>query len=318
MDFTIEFTSGGNHGHQLKDALGAMAIGHLFNMNYVHTPYEYLDFFGIGYNYPVVEKSERTSRYKQIVRVEGPLWCGVEDYDEMVAYFQKKLPKRDDTTLVIIENALRIHPFQTIPWFQQGRLEYDIYSTMQKELSENFLEKHSITPKAPEFPIQVAMHINRGMDYDREKFPQHFTSPYAVRYMFDMDYYENILIHLEKAYGVGNVEIKIYTELSNSEDILDRFEGRPHTEVMIGSNREQKNYDLVHNIYQAFVEADILVCSNSSFSVMCSYFRKSRTTIYHPHLQLRHLPKPNYIPTTEEGSIDIELLPKVLDTIIQG
>lgn len=318
MDFTIEFTSGGNHGHQLKDALGAMAIGRLFNMNYVHTPYEYLDFFGIGYNYPVVKRSERSSRYKQIIRVEGPLWCGVEDYDEMVEYFQKKLPKSDKNTLIIIENALRIHPFQTIPWFQQGRLEYDIYSTMQKELSENFLEKHSIKPRTPEFPIQVAMHINRGMDYDREKFPQHFTSPYAVRYMFDMDYYENIIIHLEKAYGVGNVETKIYTELSNSEDILERFEGRPYTEVMIGSNREQKNFDLVHDIYQAFVEADILVCSNSSFSVMCSYFRKDRTTIYHPHLQLRHLPKPNYIPTTEEGSIDIELLPKVLDTIIQG
>ena len=47
MDFTIEFNSGGNHGHQLKDALGALTIGHLFNLNYVHRPYSYLDFFGI-------------------------------------------------------------------------------------------------------------------------------------------------------------------------------------------------------------------------------------------------------------------------------
>ena len=315
MDFTIEFTSGGNHGHQLKDALGAMTIGRLFDMNYIHTPYEYLDFFGIGYDYPIVEKTERKSKYKNIIRVEGPLWSGIEDYDEMVSYFQKKLPKHDDNTLVIIENALRIHPFQTIPWFKQGRLKYDIFSTMQKELSENFLQKHSIIPKTQKLPIQVAMHINRGTDYDPMKFPVHFSSPYAVRYMFDMDYYENILIHIEKAYGIGNVETKIYTEEANSEDILKRFEKRPHTQVMIGSNREQQNFDLVHDIFQAFVEADILVASNSSFSVMCTYFRKDRTTIYHPHLQLRHLPKPNYIPTTEMGEIDVELLPQVLEMV---
>ena len=46
MDFTIEFTSGGNHGHQLKDALGGLTIRRLFNLNYVHTPYSYLDYFG--------------------------------------------------------------------------------------------------------------------------------------------------------------------------------------------------------------------------------------------------------------------------------
>ena len=56
MDFTIEFNSGGNHGHQLKDALGGITIGHLFNLNYVHRPYPYLDFFGIGYKYPVLKK----------------------------------------------------------------------------------------------------------------------------------------------------------------------------------------------------------------------------------------------------------------------
>ena len=47
MDYTIEFNSGGNHGHQLKDALGGFTIGHLLNLNYIHTPYSYLDFFGI-------------------------------------------------------------------------------------------------------------------------------------------------------------------------------------------------------------------------------------------------------------------------------
>ena len=114
MDFTIEYTSGGNHGHQLKDALGGLTIGRLFNLNYVHTPYGYLDYFGIGYNHPVLEVKDRNSRYKNIVRVEGPLWCGIEDHAELIEYFEKALPKNDKDTLVILENALRISIFPTI------------------------------------------------------------------------------------------------------------------------------------------------------------------------------------------------------------
>ena len=153
------------------------------------------------------------------------------------------------------------------------------------------------------------------MDYDKKIFPSHFSNSFAVRYMFSMDYYENIIIHLEKTYGIGNVETTIYTEQMCSEEIVERFENRLNTKVALGTNRQDQNFNLVHTIFQDFVKADILVCSNSSFSVMCSYFRKDRTTIYHPHLQLRHLPKPNYIPTSESGEIDTKLLPKISERI---
>ena len=308
MDFTIEFTSGGNHGHQLKDALGGLTIGRLFNLDYVHTPYEYLDYFGLGYNCPVVERTDRDLKYKNIVRVEGPLWCGIDDYDELIDYFKKALPPTDNDTLVILENALRIHPFQTIPWYLEGKTQRNIFSDIQQEFSSNFNELHSLELKSFQSPIIVAVHINRGTDYDREKFPQHFTSPFAVRYMFDMDYYENTILHIEQAYGVGNVQFNIYTEKQNAEDILDRFQNRKHTRVLIGSDREEKNYDQIHAIFKSFVEADILVCSNSSFSVMCAYFRKGRKTVYHPHLQLRYLPEPNYIKTADDGSLNSALL----------
>lgn len=308
MDFTIDFTSGGNHGHQLKDALGGLTIGRLFDLNYVHTPYEYLDYFGFGYKYPVVERADRELKYKNIVRVEGPLWCGIEDHEELLEYFTKALPESSKDTLVIFENALRIHPFQTIPWYLEGRTKQNVFSEIQQEFSNNFNEIHSLEVTEFRSPIEVAVHINRGTDYDRDKFPQHFTSPYAVRYMFDMDYYENIILHIEKAYGVGMVHFSIYTEKQNSEDILQRFSNRKHTRVLLGSDREQKNYDQIHAIFKSFVQADILVCSNSSFSVMCAYFRKGRKTVYHPHLQLRYLPEPNYIKTEDDGSLDIELL----------
>lgn len=308
MDFTIEFTSGGNHGHQLKDAIGGLTIGRLFNLNYIHTPYSYLDYFGLGYKYPVIEKENRKLHYETIVHVEGPLWSGIEDYDDLLEYFSKALPENNDTTLVVLQNALRIHPFQTIPWYQQGKIKTNIFAQIQEEMSHNFNEIHNLTLTQNQYPLQVAVHINRGTDYDKEKFPKHFSSPYAVRYMFDMDYYENIIQHIEKAHGEGNVKFTIYTEKENAEDIITRFGNRKHTKVQLGSNREEKNYDQIHAIFKAFVTAAILVCSNSSFSVMCAYFRKDRKTVYHPHLQLRHLPEPNYVKTNEDGSLDCQVL----------
>ena len=45
---------------------------------------------------------------------------------------------------------------------------------------------------------------------------------------------------------------------------------------------------------------------------MCAYFRKGKKTVYHPHLQLRHLPEPNYVKTDTEGNLSISLLQKEL------
>ncbi|MCG8309857.1 MAG: hypothetical protein MI975_20845 [Cytophagales bacterium] len=74
MDFTIEFNSGGNHGHQLKDALGGLTAGCLFDLKYVHTPHKYLDYFGIGYQTPILKVWSRRLKYRRIKRMRGPFW----------------------------------------------------------------------------------------------------------------------------------------------------------------------------------------------------------------------------------------------------
>jgi hypothetical protein len=101
MDFTIEFTSGGNHGHQIKDALGGLTIGKLLGLNYVHTPYPYLDFFAIGYNQRTICKEERSHVYNKVVRIPGPLWCGLDSYEEFVNHFGKLSPEFNDQTLIV-------------------------------------------------------------------------------------------------------------------------------------------------------------------------------------------------------------------------
>jgi len=294
MDFTIEFNSGGNHGHKLKDALGGMTIGHLFDLNFVHTPISYLDFFGIGHNYPVQRKLFRRFKYRKVKRITGPTWRGINDYEEMKNYFKNDLSNTDTkSTLYVFNKALRVHPFQTVPWYKEGKLKYDIFSTILEEISTNFAKLHSLKMPVRKNIIEVAVHINRGLDYDIKIPSDHFESSDNPRYMFSMDYFENIMEQIEKVYGTGNANFKIYTERLNSEVITSRFDKRPNTKVLLGTNRTEKNDNLIHSIFKAFVEADILVCSNSSFSAMCAYFRKDRKTIYHAHKDLRYLPKPN-------------------------
>lgn len=309
MDYTILFNSGGNHGHQIKDALGGLAIGDLLELNYVHTPYSYLDFFGIGYGYPTLKKWHGRFKYSGIKKISGPLWAGIDDYGTMRDLFARELHNVDRRTLLVFDKALRVHPFQTIPWFNEGKLAHNIFSKLQEEVSNNFAKIHSLPPPpAPRSSTTVAVHINRGVDFDREKYPNHFASPFHVRYMFNLDYYENIMEQIEKAKGIGNVEFTIYTEELNSEEISARFDRRPNTRVAIGKDRDRRDNDLIHSIFKAFVESDILVCSNSSFSVMCAYFQKGRKTIYHPHRHLNHLPEPEYVKTKDNGDLDIDLL----------
>jgi hypothetical protein len=247
-------------------------------------------------------------KYNSIKRISGPLWKGISEYEEMREYFSKRLSGLERDTLIIFDKALRIHPFQTIPWYNKGFIKRPIFSHIQKQVSHNFHKLHSIKPNRKNTPHKVALHINRGSDYNREKYPLHFQDSYQVRHMFPISYFENIMDQVENAYGRGNVQFDIYTEKLNCEDIVSVFSKRPYTNLRINSNREEQNNDLIHSIFLEFVKADILVCSNSSFSAMAAYFRKDKKTIYHPHAHLDHLPEPEYIKTSADGAFDIALL----------
>ena len=65
--------------------------------------------------------------------------------------------------------------------------------------------------------------------------------------------------------------------------------------------------EYIHSIFKDFVDSDILVCSNSGFPVVATYFRildSNKITIYHPHLHLNNLDGyKNCIPTDNEGNL---------------
>ena len=61
---------------------------------------------------------------------------------------------------------------------------------------------------------------------------------------------------------------------------------------------------MIQDIFYHFIQSDILVTCNSSFSAMASYFRDGKITIYHPHDHLENLPEDQFIKTDESGGFD--------------
>ena len=305
LKFTIDNT-GGNHGHQLKDYLGGWTIGRLFNLDYLHTPHSYLDFFGIGRGCAVGSKKIfRRFKHRSVKVISGPYWDGIANYDEMRQRLAKEIENTPEETLLVFKKAMRVHPFQTIPWLENGLIDEAIFEDIRSSVTANFSELHNLQEHIQRDSLKVAIHINRGSDI---YIKNHFKDSREVRYIFPVSYFENIIDQIEEKYGRGNVSFNIYTEELNSEEIMSTFKDRPGVSLKIGSNREQKNYSLIHSIFMNFIQADILVACNSSFSAICTYFRKGKKTIYHPHKHLDYLPEPDCIKTEEDGRMNLSLL----------
>jgi hypothetical protein len=303
---TVRNTSGGNHGHQLKDLIGGIAVARFFGFKYLHTYYPYLEFFGLGYGEDSVGTTPDDIDY---IKLSGPFWNGIS-YENLIKVFEPIIEKyKENDVLVSIENALRLFPHQTIDWQRKGLVEKEILNEVITEISSKFRNKHR--EKETSFDkskFNIAMHINRGQDYDQEKFPEHFSKHTNVRYMFPITYYQRIIEQLESSLSMKNYIIHIYTEEMNSEEIISTFQNNKNVELHIGKNRGDGDQKPAHSIFSDFVESDILIASNSSFSAMACYFRKNKFTIYHPHDHLDNLPIDDFIPTDESGNFDIKKL----------
>lgn len=304
--FTVQNTSGGNHGHQLKDLLGGITIGRIFDFEYVHTCYPYLDFFGLGLNELTVgEIDEKIDR----LRFSGPFWRGMNLADAQDTFGRIKAKYSDRSCLVTLENALRIHPCQTVRWFREGLIRTDVFGEVLGEATRKYEAKH--IERETHFDkdtFNVAIHINRGADYDPVKFPKHFSSHENVRFMFPISYYTRIMDQLRHTLAGRRIQFHIYTEKLNSEEIVTAFGNTNDVILHVGQNRSENNNQLAHEIFDHFVKSDVLVACNSSFSAMASYFRNNRITIYHPHADLFDLPGDRFLATDPEGNFDTSAL----------
>lgn len=276
--------------------------------NYVHTPYPYLDHFAVHDTEQILKFFKRHFGYKKVYKLEGPHWDGFTSHEAFKSYVNQNVPvdQAQDKTLVVLSMASRVFPHQTIAWHRENVIETDIFTKLRTQITDRYSNRHRFASMFNRKAPTVAIHISRGVDYNPEKFPEHFADSYNVRYMFSLTYFDKIIAQIQELFPQGRFHV--YTEHHNSAEIQQHFDANKKIQLHIGPNRKQRSDTRIHQIFQSFVEADILVACNSSFSAMCTYFRQGRPTIYHPHKHLDDLPKFDCIPTSGDGTFDHVLL----------
>jgi hypothetical protein len=299
MNYTIRNSSGGNHGHQLKDWMGSYTIGTLLGLNYYHYDHKYLNFFLPKSYFKNVVSDLQKNNY---IEIKGPTWDGINNYNEFKNRFKDVKINQND--VYVFQNAMRVHPFQTIDWFQKKYINENIFEKVCKELGNAFYfdKERKQTNDILNVCVHVNMHRNTG----------HTSAD--PRFKFSIDYYHAIIRQLEKT-SKKELDINIYAEETNSDIIREAFADKKF-KLHIGKNREvhrkSRDFTYIHSIFKDFVDSDILVCSNSSFSVVATYFRileSNKITIYHPHAHLNNLGDyKNCIPTDSAGNFKTEKL----------
>lgn len=304
----------GNHGHRLMDLIGAIVIAKVFGFTYVHTYNEYLEFFSIGNGELNVDQLDPKIE-KCIVR--GQFWAGLTFEQSCKIFNPIKDKYKNKDCLIETQGAVRIHPSQTVQWFKDGLIKNDIFEEIVKDINNKFIKKHRERQHdKSDGMMNVAIHINRGIDYDKpmKKVDGQLRIEYvdhtAPRYFFPMSYFENIILNLQSVMKNRKMSIKIYTEIHNSEEIVEVFSERENIEVCLGKDKGKghpagiKDQSYVHDIFYNFISSDILVACNSSFSSVGAYFRWNKTTIYHPYSYMNNLPETFYFPTDEFGNFN--------------
>lgn len=288
MKYLVVKYTKGNHGHQIKDTLGGMVIAKMFGFTQVFPPYPYLRFFGFHCG-----ELRRAPRHLPRRVIRHTVWKGMS-WEDVHALFD---PIADEHIVRLYEGT-RVHPCQAALWFQEGRLERDIFSEIVEATSAKFMAMHGDKPlRWDPDRINVAIH---ACFVPGGNGPRHDT----IRYIFPMSYYTAIVDQLRQQ--LQDPMFHVFCEARDGKRVRARFGPDPDVRVHVGPNRgARQKHGRVHQIFLHFVRSDILVTCNSGFSVVATYFRYGKPTIYHPHTHLHSLPAGRcYIPTEEDGRFD--------------
>lgn len=282
----------GNHGHQLYDLIGGLTIAKIFNFKYVHTPYPYLEFAGVGFEEPTISSLPKMME----IAFHGFTKHGEGlSLEEAKSIFGPIAERKEDALIILTGLKYRIPPCRTIRWFKDGLLERDIFSEIYSELSTKYAKKHRLGER--EGPIRISAHIDRG------KGPK---DSWKSRYVFELSYFDNIFDQVRKALIDLNYKITVYAEKGYSPGVPEYYEAVPDVFVSLGPNRREGDLPKCEAIFQSFVDCDILITCGSSFGVVASHFRRGKPTIYHPHCLLFDLPETDFCATKLDGSFDWE------------
>ena len=331
MNYITHEGGGGNHGHKLKNILSAYIMSQVYKLTYLHTPELITDCFGIGYGenfVPWLDSRKHTLKppHDTILKIvyighfpyissnHNANWYG----DVITSDIQTILnSSQTSNTLFVLRNYLYFpHTF-----YKSIELGLVLGECNYKAL-ENIIEKLTFkysqvnirdTTQSKQNVVNIAIQINRGQDFDK---PSYHKSSRDMRYIFPLEYFSNIINQITTLLKQKNKHsvFHIYTEQYNSEPIIKHFIG-DNINVHVGPNRGSRDDTDLHyceDVFYHFVNCDILVTCNSSFSVASTFFRYKKPFIYYPHLSFEESQFDWAIKTDISGSFDSEKLLKYI------
>ena len=309
---------GGNHGHKFRNYLSVYFISKLFNMKYLHTPCSVTDAFGVGHgeelcDFKYIRHSEPFLLGNWSVTNTPANWVG-EVRDADIKNFNKE--ELHDMFFAARNYVFFPHTVQEL--INNNILPHvDIYNFFEGVTYELF-NKYSIVNKDRPYPflretdINIAVHINRGVDACLPTNPRAKDST-LERFQFSLDYFDNIINQITVFLKSINKKhtFYIYTEALNSESIVDFFSKKENVQLRIGCNRgtrTEADLNVIENIYHAFIQSDILVTCNSSFSMTSTFLRYKKPFIFKQHIPFKFMPYDWSFTTDEDGNFNTDKL----------
>jgi len=303
---TVTHNSGGNHGHQAEDLFSAIAYAEMMGYKFLYQPYPYLDFLGLQNVYPDL-KEELGEDEVVWQPLKGPHWFGLSYFQCFDWGVRKGAKFKDDPNRHIVaaqEKAFRVGVCNLIQWAKLGWVDqhlFDDLTTTWRDAYESH-NQHRSTPLFDPAHRNVAIHIARGRDIHNRHRPSESQWP---AYIFPMSYWENIIKSLRELSGLTTFHV--FTERTNSEEVVDALEGYSAVRIHLGPDRKSKKHAYIHDVLHHFIKSDVFVASNSWFSNIALYLRNDFTckNIYHPNVIMHDLPHNRYKPTDLKGNFPI-------------
>jgi len=292
---TTVYTTAGATGHRFKDQLTSKIASKLWNLTYIHAPFQkdpwdqsiaderkWEDFWGFGDNELRLQDINPSNK----TIIDTTAWCGFDP--EKVAQIIDGAP---EGTLIEFRNSARLL-LEQIP--------ASMRNSIVEELRKKYFHRRQINPIQTYFNpsvLNIALHIRRGRDVIIPN-PDSFTDA-SWRYIPD-NYYLSLISNL-RTYLPYKANFHIYSEGS-----IQDFKNYQANDIFLHlCPWPPQDYQLLFNNFHHLITADILVTGCSEFSYILAHLNPNLTMTL-PIERVVSLPaETRHILTRTDGTFDL-------------
>jgi hypothetical protein len=304
----------GNHGHKTLDTMSGLMIAKVLKGQYLVADYPYQDYLGLGNVYPKI--SSVTDFEKKVTvgdKVRHTDWHGLHEMIYSNGLDSYAYGRQSGPALLELYNGYRVLAGDVCNWYRRKWLMYDAFGEVCEDTATAFSKLQWKRPE-PTGKLDIIAHIGIGID-SKTRYRKKYHTPHHMHYIFPMSYWHNMFNCVRERLSGHYDKIRIFTEAHKSDHIVDAFGDCPDIEICLGPDR--RSYDgptggtaeYIHDTYYNFINCDLLLTCNSSFSLTTSFYRNQpgKVTMYNPNFEFFDLPEGPFRMLEDDGTFEDSL-----------